>query len=233
MSPPRTGTRLITARNAVFSQVCRLYYTGIKTASSPAPLIADIGGIGRNQVKSIARWSMARVVTINLYDDSDIQADAVTLSNVEDGTFDGIYSSHLIEHLPWWEMTAVLGIWRDKLKPGGRIEIRCPDFEWINKRCTYAYKKGKDVDLWEDVLLHTTYGPAVVPWHRHYGDPGQHHRNILSAGRLGAAMRRAGFVRVRRISYFKVGFDYWPYDISLKKYYGKVLIRDLVMEGYK
>lgn len=52
----------------------------------------------------------------------------------DDNSVDEIYSSHLIEHLlPGTEDITTLNEWRRVLKPGGRLIIRCPNFErYIN-----------------------------------------------------------------------------------------------------
>jgi len=231
--PPRVGTRYVNFRNAIISQICNYYYRNHRVRHTNPPVVADVGGLGKDRVIYLPGWGTAKVVTINLFDDADINDDARKLEKVEDNSFDGIYTSHLIEHLWWWECTDVLKVWHRKLKPNGRIEIRCPDIEWIIKKTFKAYRKNKNCEVWEDILFHTIYGPAVVPWHRYFNNEGQYHRNILWEGRLKEKLTQAGFRKVRRIYYFRNGLDHWPYDITYKQFYGKILIRDLVMEGYK
>lgn len=43
------------------------------------------------------------------------------------GTFDVIYASHVLEHIPWYKTDQVLRQWVRTLKPGGRLEIWVPD----------------------------------------------------------------------------------------------------------
>lgn len=231
---PTIGTRWLNLRNAILSRACEAYYFRERRHSSDGlPLVADIGGIGKNQVGDLAGWGKVKVLTVNLYDDADINDDATTLEKIEENSLDGIYSSHLIEHLWWWKTADVLGVWYKKLKPRGRIELRCPDIEWIVKKSFEAYKNKKNSEVWEDILFHITYGPSIVPWHRHYGNEGQHHRDLLWEDRLKDKLHQAGFRKVRRIYYFKNGLDHWPYDITYPQFHGKILVRDLVMEGYK
>ena len=174
-----------------------------KNKSDSLLVVLDIGGIGKNQVKDLPGQGKVRVLTLNLHDEADIMDDATKLNKIEDNSLDGIYSSHLIEHFWWWELESILKLWYRKLKVGGRIEIRCPDIEWIFKKCSSSIKNNKLYLVWEDVLLHNIYGAGVEPWHRFYCKEGQYHRNILWKERLKRELRNAGFYRIRRIYYFK------------------------------
>lgn len=51
----------------------------------------------------------------------------------DDGSVDDIYASHVLEHFSHTETVDVLTHWVKKLKPGGRIRIAVPNFEWITK----------------------------------------------------------------------------------------------------
>lgn len=46
----------------------------------------------------------------------------------ENGSFDHVFSSNLLEHFPADETTAVLTEWARVLKPGGLLELVVPDF---------------------------------------------------------------------------------------------------------
>ena len=231
---PAMGTRYLNIRNFILARFCQWYYfRHASTRYDTPPVIADIGGTGKNQIKNLPGWGRVKVLTVNLYDDADIIDDAGKLEQIEDNSLDGIYSSHVVEHFWWWEAGDLFKLWHRKLKPHARIEIRCPDIEWIIKKCFKAFKKKKLSKVWEDILLHNVYGASVAPWHRYYEKEGQYHRNLFWKDRLKKELSRAGFSRIRRVYYFRHGFDFWPYDIRYKQYYGKILVRDLVMEGYK
>jgi len=217
----------------ILSGLCKYYYGKQGTQTDVLPIIADIGGIGKNQVKDLAGWGKVRVLTVNLYDDADIIDDASKLDKVEDGSLEGIYSSHLIEHFWWWECTDVLKLWHRKLKPNGRIKIRCPDMEWIMGKTLKAYKNKNLSEVWQDILFHNAYGSSTEPWHRYYMKEGQYHKNLLWEDHLAEELRHSGFCRIRRIYYFRHLLDLWPYDLRYEQYHGKIMIRDLVMEGYK
>lgn len=51
----------------------------------------------------------------------------------EDNSVAEIYASHVLEHFSHQKVSAVVNHWVSKLKPGGRLRIAVPDFEWIAK----------------------------------------------------------------------------------------------------
>jgi len=69
----------------------------------------------------------------------------------ENCTFDIVYSSHVLEHLPWYQVEGALREWVRILKPGGFIEIWVPDAVKICKAFVDAELWGKnyiDLDGW-------------------------------------------------------------------------------------
>jgi predicted SAM-dependent methyltransferase len=61
-------------------------------------------------------------------------ADASGSLPFQDETFDEIYASHVIEHIPWYRTEQMLREWFRILKPGGHMEIWTPDLEVICRR---------------------------------------------------------------------------------------------------
>lgn len=51
-----------------------------------------------------------------------------------DGTVDEIRASHILEHFGFKEVPEVLTDWVRTLKPGGRLRLAVPDFDWIADR---------------------------------------------------------------------------------------------------
>ena len=51
----------------------------------------------------------------------------------EDGTFDLVYSSHVLEHFKRNETQSILNEWVRVLKPGGIVRISVPSFESLIK----------------------------------------------------------------------------------------------------
>ena len=44
-----------------------------------------------------------------------------------ENTFDVVYASHVLEHVPWYSSGEILREWVRILKPGGRLEVWVPD----------------------------------------------------------------------------------------------------------
>lgn len=57
----------------------------------------------------------------------DYIADAAKKLPFPDHTFDLIYASHILEHIPWYQTLHTLKEWTRALKPGGALEIWVPD----------------------------------------------------------------------------------------------------------
>ena len=80
--------------------------------------------------------------------------EAYPLEN-EDNSVDEIRASHVLEHFGFVEARAALTDWIRALKPGGRIRLAVPDFEFIvseyhrqgtNSRLLFAYAMGGQID---------------------------------------------------------------------------------------
>jgi SAM-dependent methyltransferase len=61
--------------------------------------------------------------TLDIRPGYDIQADAAGPLPIANDTYDLIYASHIIEHIPWWKTVDTLKEWLRILKPGGSLEI--------------------------------------------------------------------------------------------------------------
>src|SRR5262245_31661987 len=53
--------------------------------------------------------------------------DATRRLPFETGSFDLVYASHILEHVPWYQTQPVLDEWARILKPGGSLEIWLPN----------------------------------------------------------------------------------------------------------
>jgi predicted SAM-dependent methyltransferase len=110
-------------------------------------------------------------IGIDLHPAADIQHDLTTPLPYRDGTVDRIYSSHVIEHFTRREWEFVRHDWPRVLKPGGIMELRCPD---IAKLCQLLLD-GVDVAL----QIERIYGQQ--------GSEGQLHKNGFTPARLKAS----------------------------------------------
>lgn len=61
----------------------------------------------------------------------------------EDDTFDIIYASHVLEHVPWTHTVSTLKDWRRIIKPGGRLEVWVPNGLKICQRFVEAEQNGE------------------------------------------------------------------------------------------
>lgn len=72
---------------------------------------------------------------------------------IDDNTFDIVYASHVIEHIPWYNVIDALSEVQRILKPRGRVEIWTIDFAKV----VDAYCSGKCGDNWR------RYNPNANP----------------------------------------------------------------------
>ncbi len=77
------------------------------------------------------------------------------------GTFDLIYSSHVIEHIEQYEVEATIAEWARVLKPGGSLEVHTLDA----RRLMTALLRLDETGEWT--------GPTPASWRaeQHRGDP--------------------------------------------------------------
>jgi predicted SAM-dependent methyltransferase len=81
-------------------------------------------------------------VSVDLYTpEADLGIDLTKPLMWDDNTVDNIYASHVVEHFSRDEWELVRKEWARVLKPGGCIEIRCPD---IVKVCEKFLKNPDD-----------------------------------------------------------------------------------------
>ena len=66
--------------------------------------------------------------SVDLYTEgADVRWDLTQTLPLDDNTVDNIYASHVIEHFSKAEWQLISKDWVRVLKPGGTIEIHCPD----------------------------------------------------------------------------------------------------------
>lgn len=115
----------------------------------------------------------------------DYVADAAKKLPFKTGSFQVVYASHILEHIPWYSLEDTLREWVRILKPGGELEVWVPngleicrvfvDYEMTGEDRTnedgwYRYNPGKDPCLWAAGRIFT-YGDGdgeikSPNWHR-------------------------------------------------------------------
>lgn len=134
------------------------------------------------------------------------------------GTFEVVYASHILEHIPWYKTEEVLVEWVRILAPEGRLEIWVPDGLRICKAFVQAEEQGsadyqkdgwyrfnddKDPCRWASGRIFS-YGDGMgTPGHPNW------HRAVFSYRYLEQALRRAGCRRVEALTRSQVrGHDH-------------------------
>ena len=125
----------------------------------------------------------------------DIVASMTEMSEVADGSMDGLFSSHNIEHLYPFETAKALAEFRRVLKPGGFAVITCPDLKSIAGLIMQ--------DLVTEPAYRSPAGPisALDMLYGHQSDLARGnlhmaHRSGFTNRSLEAALRAAGFTNV-------------------------------------
>jgi len=140
----------------------------------------------------IPKWPVAvREVTVDVTPPADIVCDVRHLK-VEDEYADYAYASHIIEHIDDHETVAMLREWLRVLKPGGHLNVKCPDIGAVMKAIPSV---GLDGTLYQSPAgpitpLDTIYGlrSAIAA-----GGDWMRHKTAFDAGRLHKALTSAGF----------------------------------------
>lgn len=101
-------------------------------------------------------------ISVDLHTDADVKHDLTSPLPYEDESVDEIYSSHVIEHFTRTEWERMKKDWARVIKPGGTIEIRCPD---ILKLAEQLLDNKSDKSL------------AITRIYGQQGDEGQLHKN--------------------------------------------------------
>ena len=141
-------------------------------------------------------------------------------------SFDLIYASHILEHVPWYETPRVLREWVRILKPGGALEIWVPD----GLKIARAYVQAEDAGV-QDYMrdgwwrYNDERDPCVWMAGRcfSYGDgTGRQndpnwHRALFSERYLAELLRDAGLVGVRRMRAEEVrGYDHGWINLGVR-----------------
>ena len=160
--------------------------------------ILNIGG-GPRTIRLPPFYKGQEVEWLDIDDtwEPDITMDVRELGSLDAGVYDGVYGSHILEHLAPHDLKVVLAGILHILKDDGFADIRIPDLKqaieaMVNNDYdpyTVLYQTGPGPISTRDVL----YGFA--PFVEQYGEC-QCHRNGFTRQTLADAMLDAGFERV-------------------------------------
>lgn len=88
----------------------------------------------------------------------------------DDGTFDEVFSCHVIEHFWPWEIAGILREWVRILKKGGTFTVECPNIHGVAAMILEAEKLKHDT-LWTEALKAVYGDPAdkALPMRHKWG----------------------------------------------------------------
>jgi predicted SAM-dependent methyltransferase len=117
-----------------------------------------------------------------------------------DGSFDLVYSSHVIEHVEWYDVERTIAEWARILKPGGWLEVHTVDAyrvlkAWIEYEETGEWP-GPDPVWRSNMTRSDPYLFAVgrvLNWAKD-GNLLEYHRALISPKYLTRCFERAGLV---------------------------------------
>ena len=135
----------------------------------------------------------------------------------EDGTFERVYSSHCIEHVPWWlTKFAIAEVYR-VLKPAGVFEVHTVDFAYL----VGCYQKGAVGDKWgargrnKEMHLMRWIASRVFSVAETPADPNWH-RAIFDYPYLEELFKWAGFVGMIAVKAPMGPMKHGPINVGIK-----------------
>lgn len=128
-------------------------------------------------------------------------------------SYEEVYASHVLEHIPWNRTLRALKDVFQVLKPGGVFEVWVPNFEYIvdcyqRRICGDSWRRDNakgDPMLWVNGRVFT-YGPEIENYHFACFDY-EHLSNCLS---------QAGLVDIERILERTRGTSHGPIDLGVR-----------------
>lgn len=139
--------------------------------------------------------------------------------NYMDCTFDLVYASHVLEHVPWFQTATALKDVHRILKHSGAFEVWVPNFEYLvqcylRRRCGDDWRKFNDESdpmLWLNGRLFTYGGPDGL-------DDPNWHRAVFDERSLQDHLYDAGFKLIERIDGKENprGHDHGPINLGMR-----------------
>jgi predicted O-linked N-acetylglucosamine transferase (SPINDLY family)/predicted SAM-dependent methyltransferase len=187
---------------------------GGERRSAPS-VTAEVGSVRRLHIGGREPKPGWHILNVQPGPHVDFVGNCVDLSMFPDGSVEEIYASHVFEHLGFrTELPRALREVQRILTPSGRLRISVPDLEALS-RLLVSPEVPKNQRF--SLMMHL-FGAQE--------DPYDQHRVGFTEEILGMFLKRAGFVRMKRVSEFGL-FD----DFSSYRRFG-VLI-SLNVEAYK
>jgi predicted SAM-dependent methyltransferase len=144
-----------------------------------------------------------KILDINPGPDVDYVGDCKDVSQFADHSFETIYASHVLEHVPYREIDPTLKGWLRILQPGGLLMVGVPNLDTLSR----LYLRPQANLRERFFVIQMIFGGQSDPHDFHYVG---FHDELL-----GYCLREAGFVDLQKVENFGL-FD----DTSSAKYLG-------------
>ena len=112
------------------------------------------------------------------------------LPQFADGTIDEVRASHVLEHFSQQQAQAVVDEWARVLKPGGRLRIAVPNFDWVSTQ-RHAQVTTEDtgrVDMPDPLHFAYLMGGQT--------DPNDYHKSLFTPSLLSGMLTAAGLTDI-------------------------------------
>lgn len=140
-----------------------------------------------------------------------------------DGTFDLVYSCHVLEHIEWYEVEATVAEWCRIIKPGGHLELHCLNAldlmkalihydetgDWTGPNPSWLSElTGGDPYLWAvGRIMNRPKGGNIHQNHRALITPNYLRRVIEDAGmEIVEQIGREDMRRARHLDFINIGY---------------------------
>lgn len=141
---------------------------------------------------------------------------------IESDSYDFVFASHVLEHIPWMRVGDALKEVYRVLRPGGTFEVYVPNFAYV----VQCYLDRKCGDSWRVHNASSDYMQWVNGRVFSYGEdctsllseerpiPQTYHKAVFDADHLTKCLTKSGFVGVTQLHQRLHGRSHGPIDLG-------------------
>lgn len=154
-------------------------------------------------IGSRIRYSGWNTLDIVAGPEVDYVGDCENLSQFDTSSIEALYASHVLEHVPYANLSATLKEWHRVVVPGGKIMVAVPDMNILAQLFVSSEIKGAD----KVFVMRMMFGGQL--------DKTDFHCIGFDLEILGVHLHIAGFIDIQRVA----GFGLFP-DTSTQDFRG-------------